>query len=306
MMFKPITPRDADSLKPFFVHQRYTLSAYSLPSILVWSNQIYQPYGAVVDNVLIVYLEFPNDKKKRHLALPISPRADFSPEQLHELALQHGFNQYRFISEDYVSRFEKNRIESLFLIDEDKKYEDYVYRTEDLATLPGNRYAGKRNLIRQFNQQYVLRQRVKTETTHSGVSSECIAFVEKWCEERACDEKQDEELMCEKQAMINALENLDQLDMPGVLVRVDGEVSAVALSSYLTDRMGALHFEKALARIKGLYQYLDNLCAKTLFETYAYINKESDMGVPGLVRAKKSYHPVMKVKSYTLTLRTNS
>lgn len=306
MTFKPITPRDAASLKSFFAHQRYTLSAYSLPSILVWSNKTSQPYGAVLDDALIVYLEFPNDKSKRHLALPISVEADFSPEQLRELALQHGFNRYCFIPEDYVNHFEKNRIESLFAVEEDKKYEDYVYRTEDLATLAGSRYAGKRNLIRQFHQQYVLRQRVKTEMARPGVSSECITFVEKWCEERDCNEKQDEELMCEKQAMINALEHLDQLDMPGVLIRVDGEVSAVALSSYLTDSMGALHFEKAFARIKGLYQYLDNICAKTLFESYKYINKESDMGMPGLLKAKKSYHPVMRVKSYTLTLRADS
>lgn len=305
MTFKRITPLDYTSLKRFFVHQTDTLCAYSLPSILVWSNDIYQPYGAILDNALIIYLEFPEDKNKRQLILPISVEKGFSPEALYKLALENEVKRYCFVSKNYMSRFEKDRIETLFEIKEDKKYEDYVYRVEDLATLSGNKYAGKRNLIRQFHHSYVLRQRVKTERTSPSVASECIDFVEKWCEERGCDEKQNEDLLCEKQAMVNALEHLGHLYMPGILIRVDGEVSAVALSSYLTDDMGALHFEKAFTNIKGLYQYLDNICAKELFKAYQYINKESDMGMPGLLKAKKSYHPVMKVKSYDLILRTD-
>jgi hypothetical protein len=305
MMFKPITPFDYTSLKRFFIHQSDTLCAYSLPSILVWSNSIYQPYGAILDNALIIYLDFPSDKSKRHLILPISPEKDFAPEALYKLALQYEIKRYCFVSENYMNRFEKDRIDTLFDIKEDKKYEDYVYRVKDLATLSGSRYAGKRNLIHQFHQNYVLRQRVKTEKTSSSVSSECIDFVEKWCDERGCDEEQNEDLSCEKQAMINALEHIDHMDMPGILIRIDGVVSAVALSSYLTDNMGALHFEKAFTKIKGLYQYLDNVCAKELFKGYQYLNKESDMGMPGLLKAKKSYHPIMKVKSYDLTLRAD-
>ncbi len=281
-MFKQITPFDYASLKRFFIHQPDTLCAYSLPSILVWSNSIYQPYGAILDNALIIYLEFPNDKSKRQLILPISPEKDFSPEALYKLALQYEIKRYCFVSENYMNRFEKDRIDTLFDIKEDKKYEDYVYRVKDLATLSGNRYAGKRNLIRQFHQNYVLRERVKTEKTSPSVSSECIDFVEKWCDERGCDEEQNEDLSCEKQAMINALEHIGHMNMPGILIRIDGEVSAVALSSYLTDNMGALHFEKAFIKIKGLYQYLDNVCAKELFKRYQYLNKESDMGIPGL------------------------
>jgi len=64
-----------------------------------------------------------------------------------------------------------------------------------------------------------------------------------------------------------------------------------------------MNFEKALPHIRGLYQYLDNECAKTLFPGYRYINKESDMSLPNLARMKRSYHPVLRVKSYKLTLR---
>jgi hypothetical protein len=67
--------------------------------------------------------------------------------------------------------------------------------------------------------------------------------------------------------------------------------------------MGILNYEKAFSNVKGLYQFLDNQCAKQLFAGYRYINKESDMSLPNLARMKRSYHPVLRVKSYQLTLK---
>ena len=92
------------------------------------------------------------------------------------------------------------------------------------------------------------------------------------------------------------------MEVNGILLRINGEVNAFAITSHLTDDMGVLQFEKALVKVKGLYQYLDNICAKNLLKGYKLTNKESDMSVPGLARAKKSYHPVMMVKSYKMTV----
>jgi hypothetical protein len=67
--------------------------------------------------------------------------------------------------------------------------------------------------------------------------------------------------------------------------------------------MGVLNFEKAFSDIKGLYQYFDRECARRLFPGMAYINKENDMGEPGLQKAKKSYYPDRIVSAYELTVR---
>ena len=91
----------------------------------------------------------------------------------------------------------------------------------------------------------------------------------------------------------------------GLLLRIDNAVSAFGIAGHLTETTGALHFEKAYAGVKGLYQYFDNLCAKHLFNGYQYINKESDMGIPGIAKAKRSYHPVRIVKSYRLTVKSD-
>ena len=100
-----------------------------------------------------------------------------------------------------------------------------------------------------------------------------------------------------------ALEHMGLLKLKGIILRIDGEVNAFGVAAFPRDDMGSLHFEKADAGIKGLYQYFDRECARRLFHGYTYINKESDMGIPGLAKAKLSYHPAMRVKSYKLTLR---
>ena len=143
------------------------------------------------------------------------------------------------------------------------------------------------------------------EPITAAVSSDCIEFLEKWCEEHDCGNKEQHklDLSCEREAAINALEHIDILGVNGLLLRIEGIVSAFAIASHLTETTGALHFEKAFANVKGLYQYFDNLCAKRLFSGYRYINKESDMGLEGLAKAKRSYHPVKMVKSYKLRLK---
>jgi hypothetical protein len=299
---KQIGYSDYSRLKPFFKNQRYALCVYSLPSILAWSNEYYKPYGVVENDALIIAAEFSEKKENRHLILPVSPSKEYSPPELYELAKKLGFSSYWFVPGGYIERYEKNSIKSLFRITVQKEYEDYVYETADLAELKGNKYSQKRNLIHQFERDYLSRGRVESGKISKSVAAECIDFLEKWCKERDCDSVGNDDLACEKEAAINTIEHINDIDANGIYLRVDGVISAFGIASYLTDNMGVLHFEKAFAGVKGLYQYFDNLCAKSLFEGYRYINKESDMNIPGLAKVKMSYHPAMRIKSYRLDL----
>jgi len=299
-----ITFSDYPKLKKFFEHQKYPLCVYSLSSIISWTNQIYTPHGAVGDDALIIYAEFyGNHKDKRHLILPISPVREFSPKELYDIAEKYECEKYFFVPDEYIERFGQAQIESFFDITEQPEFHDYLYLKDDLAELKGNKYSKKRNLINQFKKEYAERGRVKIETITPSVVSECIAFLEEWCKERHCDEEKEGNLACEKRAIINALENLEILEMKGILLRIDSKISAFGIASYLTDEIGVFHFEKAFAYIKGLYQYFDQQCAGELFNGYKYINKESDMNIPELAKAKKSYFPVRMAKSYKLTVR---
>lgn len=303
MKLTPLKPTDYPELKPFFRDQRHRLCAYSLVSVLTWSTQEYQPHGTIWEDSLIIGAEFRTHRENRHLLLPISPTHEHGPEKLREIAEKLGFTSYWYASEDYIKTYGRDRIASVFTITEQEAFHDYIYRTEDLSSLKGNRYSKKRNLIHQFKKGYLRKDgRVTLEPLDPGAEADCLEFMEKWCTERGCDMETDENLSCEKQAFINTIKNVDVLEVEGILLRIDGELSAFGVTSRITDEMGALQFEKALVKVKGLYQYFDNLCAKTLLKGYRYINKESDMNVPGLTKAKKSYHPALILKSYRLDI----
>lgn len=305
MQFKQLSPNDYQSLKPFFKHLKYGHSEYCLPTLLAWITDEYQPYGTIVDNTLFIAAEY-KDKALRHLALPVSPDREYSPAQLRNIALDLGFVQYWFVPECYINRYGEKEILRYFLIREQKDSKDYIYRTEDLIGLTGNKYSKKRNLINQFQRNYINKGRVDLEEISSKNTKDCIDFLEEWCKKRGCDEHDAADLACEKLAATNLLNNIDLFDSRGLLLRIDAIACAFGIASPLTEKMAVLQFEKAFENIKGLYQYLDNECIKRLCKGYEYVNKENDMSIAGLVKAKKSYHPVRYIRAFQLTLKNGA
>ncbi|MBC2710258.1 MAG: DUF2156 domain-containing protein [Desulfosarcina sp.] len=304
MNFKQLTPPDYTTYRHYFDNQRYPLCGYSLSSIIAWTNTEYKPLGAEFEGAFIVAAEFETDKKNRHLLLPISPEREFTPGELAAVAKAAGYTQYWFVPEDYIARFGEDAVGRHFQVRPHAAYDDYVYRVEDLAGLKGNRYSKKRNLINQFQRDYVDLGKVAIDPIDPDNAEECLVFLEEWCQERDCDADDQVDLACEKQAAINTLNHLETLAVKGILMRIDGKVSAFGVSAHVTREMASLQYEKALGSIKGLYQYFDNACAQRLFIGYTYLNKESDMGIPGLAKAKKSYHPIKMIRSFRLILKT--
>jgi hypothetical protein len=227
-----------------------------------------------------------------------------APAALKELVMAMGCERICFVPGDYLQEVGENSLHPYFDITEQKEYEDYLYLTQDLVELKGNRYAKKRNLIHQFTREYLNHNRATAGMITEKDVPECLDFLEKWCDLQECDKEQEKNMTCEKAAVIEALHTIGELDWRGLCVRIDGEICAFAVMSHLTQDMGVLNFEKAYPYIKGLYQFLDNECAKELFHGYVFMNKESDMDLATLAQSKKSYHPVEMLKSYSLTIKS--
>ncbi|MEW6335349.1 MAG: phosphatidylglycerol lysyltransferase domain-containing protein [Thermodesulfobacteriota bacterium] len=303
MNFKPLTVSEFDTIKPFFNEQPYNLSVYSPASLIAWSNRIFTNSYTIIDGALFVAGEAEGHPGDRHLILPLSEGRVYSPEELHRFAGELGFSQYWYAPGDYLESMDRSEVESFFIPEEQPEFADYVYLTEDLARLKGNRFSKKRNLIHQFFREYIRKNRVAVEAIHEENARECLEFLEIWCEEYDCDVDKDTSLSCEKEALTTTLHHIDRFASRGISVRVDGVISALGIGSRLNRTTATLNFEKAFSKIKGLYQFLDNECAKRLFEGFRYVNKESDMNLPNLAETKRSYNPIWRVKSFALSLR---
>jgi hypothetical protein len=303
MKFKSLDVSDYNTLKTFFTEQPYSLCVYSPASLIAWSNRTFKSFYIVTDGILFIACEREDHPEDRYLILPISQKRFYTPSELQRFARQLGFDKYWYVPEDYLETLDRSEIEALFTMEEQKEFADYIYLTEDLIRLKGNKFSKKRNLIHQFFREYTRHGRVTVEYIHKEQVGECLQFLEIWCNEHTCDVEQELSLACEKDALITTLNNIEQLESKGILVRVDGTVSAFGIGSRLNEVTATLNFEKALSAIKGLYQFLDNECAKRLFSEFKYVNKESDMNLPNLAESKQSYNPIRRIKSFALILR---
>jgi uncharacterized protein len=298
---KFLEPSDYPALKSSFERQSFNLSIYSLSSLIAWNDGPVKTYYAFDRDILLISSVSTLQPKDRYLIIPLSGRGMLTPEELHDLAIDHGYREYRFVPGDYLDAMGRKKTDIWFNITEQPEFEDYIYRTEDLAQLKGRHYVRKRNLIHQFMREYHQNGRVTVENLTAVNTGACMAFIEQWCQQRECD--QNESLTCEKNALVKTLLNIELIESKGIIIKIDGTVCALAIMSHLNERMGVLNFEKAFSTIRGLYQFLDNECAKRLFAGYEFINKECDMNIAELAQSKKSYYPLQRIKSYRLIVR---
>ncbi|MBR4941177.1 MAG: DUF2156 domain-containing protein [Clostridia bacterium] len=164
---------------------------------------------------------------------------------------------------------------------------DYIYSTEALASLSGKKYHSKRNFINRFNQKYGSRAEI-SPISHEDLP-EIYQYSRIWCEANGC--RHDESLEKESCAIAEALNNWDKLMLSGAVLRLDGKVCAFNFASPITEDTADVHVEKADDSIEGAYAVINNALAKMLLPRFRYLNREEDMGLPGLRQAKESYRP---------------
>jgi len=302
-MFKQLKAEDYPLLKDYFDIHGWSLCEYSLSSIIAWNHCIYDVYYRLENDLLFISEIEIEKPENRRLLLPLTcPFRCPLPAELAGWAVKLGYRQYYYAPGDYLATAGHAEVEKFFAVKEQPGYMDYVYCAADLAKLDGRKYARKRNLLSQFKKQFQDAGRVRVEPITPENAAGCAALLDQWAADPEIGARLDM-LNCERKAILNALKHFRLLEMRGVLVVIDGKIAGFAFGGRLSKDVFVLNFEKALDSVKGLYQYLDRELAASLGGDYAFINKESDLGKPGLAKAKESYYPCRKVKSYILTLK---
>ena len=125
-------------------------------------------------------------------------------------------------------------------------------------------------------------------------------MVEEWYADKIA-KNPEENFALEKVAIKKALENRHELDMEGIILTDNDEVLAMTLGSRMYSDTFDVNFEKARADVDGAYPMINREFVRYITQKYPsvkYIDREEDMGVEGLRKAKRSYHPYMQFKKY--------
>ncbi len=175
-----------------------------------------------------------------------------------------------------------------------RDYFDYVYLAADLAELPGKKYLTIRHQLNRFQKNCQPQMEMISEDNIREISD----FLDLWCDWKDCDS--DPVLAGEKAAVEYALAHYRDLGLSGLAIRAEGKIGAISLFEGLNSDTALVHFEKGLPDCKGIYRAVNAETARILAGKFTYINRESDMGVPGIREAKTRYHPHHMVEVHLL------
>jgi hypothetical protein len=177
-------------------------------------------------------------------------------------------------------------------------FSDYLYDGASLRSLTGKALHAKRNHMNRFLRDYPDFCYKRVEASDGPA---CLSIVREWCEEKGIDPY---DLRLSDYVPIQRIfEYFDRLDIHGGLIRIGANVRAFALGSMLTGGNAVIHFEKADYQFNGLYAVINNMVLCREFPDASQVNREEDMGIEGLRKAKQSYLPTALADKYNAVVR---
>ena len=187
-----------------------------------------------------------------------------------------------------------------FLLKSSRNSYDYVYAIDDLADLKGKKLQKKRNHTNRFRAEHPDYAVVPLTSCNMPMAQHMI---NDWFTTRLREDP-DGDYMLENIALAKACRCYDELGMDGIMLMEGNQVLAVTMGSRMASDTFDIHFEKAREDVDGAYTVVNQEFARYLRLKYpdiAYLDREDDMGLEGLRKAKLSYHPhhmISKHKAY--------
>jgi hypothetical protein len=187
-----------------------------------------------------------------------------------------------------------------FSFEADRPNFDYVYDKNALIELKGKKFHGKKNHLNYFLNNYNYEY---TELTEE-MAPEAMDFIRAFNERKNLEDAHERELLeMEEHAMKDVFLNLRRVGYITGVIRIDGKIQALSIGGMLRRRTVTVHVEKANTEFRGLYQAINNEYCRHLPQNITLVNREEDMGIAGLRKAKLSYQPVKLVEKYIIRVK---
>ncbi|MDR1726026.1 MAG: phosphatidylglycerol lysyltransferase domain-containing protein [Bacteroidales bacterium] len=178
-----------------------------------------------------------------------------------------------------------------FIAEPSRDFYDYIYLREDLAELKGRKYQAKRNHINQISKQ-------KYEVIELSDNNFCEFFAAQTnflSESKLRNPEFANDYEEENRVIHYLLMNYKELDVLGLAIKIEGKIVAFSLGSPINYNTFDIHIEKA-TRDNGTFALINREMAKHIPAQFIYLNREEDLGIEGLRKAKLSYHPYKMIE----------
>lgn len=193
----------------------------------------------------------------------------------------------------HVMEIIKEAVPEMHFIDDRPNY-DYIYLTQELIDLKGKAFHSKKNHLNYFKKTYEYEY---VELT-SDMADDAMRFISDFNKRKEVPVHEMEMLKMEEQAMEDVFKNIEAVGYSAGAILIDGNIEALAIGGKLGKKTITEHVEKANVEFRGLYQAINNEFCRNVAAKAKYINREEDMGIPNLRKAKLSYKPVKLIEKY--------
>lgn len=281
MDFKPVRAEDKEMINKYLKHVRSRSCDMSFAAIYLWRGFYNLEYAECEDMIV-----FRSNEEETSFSLPLGAgdpkkaldrvleycREEGIPPVFHSISRE----MEKYLNEQYPGQF---RVEF------DRDIADYIYETQALIELKGRKYHGKKNHINKFSKMYDWSYEAITPEN----TQECLDMLKKWKAQNCATEDLEKHAeICVSEA---SLREREFLGLTGGLLRVDGQVVAFTVGEQIHPDTFCVHIEKAFADIQGAYSMINQQFLIHEAADCKYVNREDDVGDPGLRKAKLSYHP---------------
>ena len=290
--FKPIELADRDWLQEILGQYQPQTSEWTFTNLFIWRSHYGFQWSIYRDWLLVICKAHPQGL---YAFQPVGPPSRMPVIRM----LLEWLRDDRGEENPRLERADQRLVQELagaqgLLVEPVRNQFDYVYQTRDLIELAGRKYHSKRNHIHKFLQSYA--------STYAGLQSDhlqaCLELSGLWCEVHRCEE--DLGLTGEWEAVREALTHFHTLSIKGGVILIENKVEAFALGELLNEQTAVVHVEKANPDIPGLYTMINQQFSEKSWLDVPLINREQDLGEPGLRRAKLSYYPDHLIEKFRI------
>lgn len=299
LTFKPITLQDRALINSHLSNQNYRASDLCFTNLWCWGSKFDTRY-AEEDGWL--FIRFRDNNGRNSYLKPIGEGS--LREGVERIMEDHKqfdtLFQMRGLTHAMIEEIEV-AMPGLFNYTLNRSVSDYIYTTAKLTHLKGKKLQSKRNHINRFRRENDWNY--KSLTGHPEMVRECKAMLDDWMAMNR--EEKDRTLLYDDHATTMMLDHFEELQLRGGLICVDNQIAAFTIGEPLTDDTMIVHVEKAFTTIHGAYTIINQQFAEHETAGYSYINREEDMGLENLRKAKLSYRPDILLEKFNARLKTD-
>ena len=295
MKLNKLTLKDQRLFNRYLAFRSHELAAFSFANIYIWRS-LYDISWLVIANSLCVFFR---DKIGCFMYLPALTK-ERQPEVIKQaFTVMNSINKNKDISR--IENIEQEDLEYYralgYLCHE--KYPDYLCSRCDLSLLRGNKFKSQRASYNYFIKHYDFDSR----DFRLSDQTECLSLFRSWIEERKAQSNDD--IYCgmledSRKVILDVLANYRQLDLEGIVVRVNQEIEGFSFGYRLNNNTFCILYEVTDLAIKGLAQFIFRKFSEEL-KDYKYINIMDDSGLENLRKTKLAYKPVRLIPAYIVT-----